>query len=293
MADSGVQNDELADSDEAFLRELGERVRGERARRGMSRRMLADQAGMSERYIAQIEGGKGNTSILLLRQLAAALGLPLGRLLEREAGSPEMALLGQFLSRLTPQQLKDAHSVLAARFAADAAALRTERIALVGLRGAGKTTLGKALAKERGVPFFELDREIERLSGSSLASIMELYGQQSYRRYELQALEALLARHERFVVATGGGIVSEAANYELLLRHCLTVWVKATPEEHMERVLAQGDLRPMAGSERAMDDLRRILAERTPLYARADVVVDTAGRSEAQSLEELKQMVGE
>jgi XRE family aerobic/anaerobic benzoate catabolism transcriptional regulator len=213
--------------------------------------------------------------------------LPLARLVEDETPTPEMTLVRQFLARLSPGQLKEAHASLAERFASEPSGLRTQRIALVGLRGAGKTTLGAALAREKGIPFFELDREVERLSGTSIGVILELYGQQAYRRYELQALQELLESQPRFVVATGGSLVSETATYELLLRHCFTVWIRATPEEHMERVLAQGDRRPMAGSDQAMDDLRRILEERTPLYARADLVVDTTGKSEAETVREL------
>ncbi|HEX8617118.1 MAG TPA: helix-turn-helix transcriptional regulator, partial [Thermoanaerobaculia bacterium] len=248
-----------ADSDDAFLHAFGERIRAERARRGMSRKLLAHHAGISERYITQIESGKGNISIVLLRHVAAALGLPLARLVEDEDPSPEMTLVRQFLARLSPAQLREAHASLAEQFAADASVLRTQRIALVGLRGAGKTTLGAAVARAKDAPFFELDREVERLSGTSIGVILELYGQQAYRRYEMQALQELLESHPRFVVATGGSLVSETATYELLLRHCLTVWIRASPEEHMERVIAQGDRRPMAGSDRAMDDLRRIL----------------------------------
>ncbi|HUP50288.1 MAG TPA: helix-turn-helix transcriptional regulator [Thermoanaerobaculia bacterium] len=272
--------------DQDFLRAFGERLRGERARRGMSRKLLAGHAGISERYVTQIESGKGNVSIAILRQIAAALGLPLTRLVEEETGS-EMALLRQFLVRLTPAQMTEAHAVLAARFASQPAASRSRRIALIGLRGAGKTTLGTAMAGALRVPFFELDREIERLAGTTLGALIELYGQQASRRDEAQALEDLLERHPQFVVAAGGGIVSETATYEMLLRHCLTVWVRARPEDHMARVIAQGDLRPMAGSTQAMEDLRRILEERTPLYARADITIETSGNSEAGSLQEL------
>jgi XRE family aerobic/anaerobic benzoate catabolism transcriptional regulator len=273
--------------DEAFLRAFGERIRGERARRGMSRKLLAHHAGVSERYLTQLESGKGNVSILLLRRIAAALGLPLSRVVDDAPLSPEMTLVRQFLSRLTPAQLNEAYASLTASFASDADLSRAHRIALVGLRGAGKTTLGTALAKAMKVRFFELDREIERLSGTSLGAILELYGQQAYRRYEVQALQELLAAHPRFIVATGGSLVSESATYELLLRSCFTVWVRTTPEEHMQRVLAQGDLRPIAGSQQAMDDLRRILEERTELYGRADLEIETTGKSETQSVREL------
>jgi XRE family aerobic/anaerobic benzoate catabolism transcriptional regulator len=280
-------------SDAAFLRSFGDRVRGERARRGMSRRLLAQHAGISERYLTQLESGKGNVSVILLRHIAKALGIPLARLVDEETPSPELTLVRQFLARLTPEQLHDAHSTLLARFAASPDAARHDRIALVGLRGAGKTTIGAAVAKARKVPFFELDREIERVSGTSLASVIEMYGQQAYRRYELQALQELLAEHPRFVVATGGSIVSESTTYELLLRSCVTAWVRTTPEEHMQRVLAQGDTRPMAGSQQAMDDLRRILDERSELYGRADVVLDTAGVPVKKSVQELLQQLSE
>jgi XRE family aerobic/anaerobic benzoate catabolism transcriptional regulator len=278
-------------SEEEFLRLFGERVRGERARRGMSRKLLADHAGISERYITQLESGKGNASILILRQIAAALGLPLTRLVEDDSPSAEMTLLRQFLARLSPEQLKEAYASLASWFASDAKLSRTHRIALVGLRGAGKTTIGAALARELNVPFFELDREIERLSGTALASVIELYGQQAYRRYELQALQQLLEAHPQFIVATGGSIVSETATYELLLRHCFTVWIRAAPEEHMARVIAQGDRRPMAGSAQAMEDLRRILAERTPLYQRADTTIDTSAQSVDATVRKLKRLL--
>lgn len=274
-------------TDSEFLTAFGERIRGERARRGMSRRLLAHHAGISERYLTQLESGKGNVSVLLLRHIAAALGLPLSRLVEDEPPSPEMTLVRQFLARLTPEQLQEAYATLTSMFADDAQALRAGRIALVGLRGAGKTTIGAAAAKELQVPFFELDKEIERLSGTSLGSILELYGQQAYRRYELQALQELLATQPRFIVATGGSLVSESATFELLLRSCLTVWVRATPEEHMSRVLAQGDLRPMAGSQQAMSDLRRILEERSELYGRADADIDTSGKPVQESVREL------
>jgi XRE family aerobic/anaerobic benzoate catabolism transcriptional regulator len=274
-------------TDDDFLRRFGERIRGERARRGMSRRLLAQHSGISERYLAQLESGKGNVSIVLLRHIASALGLPIVRLVEDDPPSPEQTLVRQFLSRLSPGQLREAYASLTSQFAGASEERRGERIALVGLRGAGKTTLGAALAGERGVPFFELDREVERLSGTALGAMIELYGQQAYRRYELQALQELLSAHPGFIVATGGSLVSETATYELLLRTCFTVWVRTTPEEHMQRVVAQGDLRPMAGSQQAMDDLRRILDERRELYGRADLTLDTTGKSVNESVREL------
>jgi len=268
-----------------FLSALGERVRGERARRGMSRKLLAKHAGISERYITQLESGKGNVSIVLLNQIATALGLPLSRLFGDDESPAD------FLARLSPAQLAETYASLSATFAGGASPARTRRVALVGLRGAGKTTLGRALAGELQVPFFELDREIERLSGVSLGQVLELYGQQAYRRYELQALKELLRENGAFVVAAGGSIVAEPATYELLLRSCSTIWVRTSPEEHMARVIAQGDQRPMADSSQAMDDLRRILQEREPLYARADLAVDTTAVPPLQSVAEIMRWI--
>ena len=270
-----------------FLREFGERIRGERARRGMSRKLFADHAGISERYVTLLESGKGNVSLLVLRQIATALGLPLSRLFEDESASPEMTLIREFLGRLSPVQLREAYGALASAFSPDAGLARSQRVALVGLRGAGKTTLGRRLAKDLEVPFFELDREIERRSGVALAQLFEMYGQQAFRRHELEALQELLRAEARFVVATGGSIVAERATYELLLRSCFTIWVRTTPEEHMARVIAQGDQRPIVASSQAMDDLRRILREREPLYARADLTVDTTGAREERSVAEV------
>lgn len=280
-----------ADAEAAYLARLGERVREIRARRGMSRKALAHASGVSERYLAQLEGGEGNVSVLLLRQIAQALDVAETQLLsDREPQSTEIALILQFLRRLPPAALAAVRRRLVQEFG-DAPLERRQRIALIGLRGAGKSTLGVRLADALDVPFIELDREVEREAGTTLSEIFLMYGQPGYRRYELRALERTLATHERCVIATGGSIVSEPATYELLLSTCFTVWLKAAPEEHMARVIAQGDMRPMAGNVEAMDDLRRILEGRAPLYAQADAVVDTAGRTVDQSLASLKRAV--
>ncbi len=269
----------------AFLQALGERVREVRAQRGMSRKILARDSGVSERYLAQLESGEGNVSVLLLRQIAQALSLPVTDLLLQETGqSVELSLILQFLQRLPPARLGTVREYLLQQFG-DSPAQRRQRIALIGLRGAGKSTLGARLAKELGAPFVELDDEIEREAGTSLSEIFLLYGQAGYRRYERRALEKVLERNQRCVIATGGSIVSEPGTYDLLLSTCYTVWLRAEPEEHMARVVAQGDTRPMAGNVEAMDDLRRILAGRAALYRQADSVVDTAGRERRAELE--------
>jgi XRE family aerobic/anaerobic benzoate catabolism transcriptional regulator len=272
----------------AFLHALGERVRDARARRGMTRKILARDSGVSERYLALLETGRGNTSILLLQRIAAALGLPLAEL-AREGGerAVERSLIDSFLDRLPAAKLADVRAQLL-RAHGSAVADRRKRVALVGLRGAGKSTLGRRIAKEQGVPFVELDREVEVEAGTSLKEIFQLHGQQGFRRYERRALERTLETHDACVIATGGSLVSEPGTYDLLLAMCFTVWLKAAPEEHMARVAAQGDYRPMAGNREAMEDLRRILAGRARLYGRADAVVDTAGRTIDEAFEALK-----
>ena len=228
--------------------------------------------------------------MLLLRQVSAALDLAPDALL-RDAGEEPAALTSvqQMLLRMTPQQLARARDLLLGEFREDPSA-RGKRIALIGLRGAGKTTLGQKLAKKLQRPFIELDREIEREAGTSLSEIFLLYGQPGYRRYERHCLEQLLNGQEPCVIATGGSIVSEPATYDLLLSACYTIWLKARPEEHMQRVIAQGDTRPMAGNAQAMDDLRRILQSRVALYGKADATVDTAGSTVTESLAQLNQL---
>jgi XRE family transcriptional regulator, aerobic/anaerobic benzoate catabolism transcriptional regulator len=283
---------EIGNGETAYLRLLGDRIREARARRGMTRKILARDSKVSERYLAQLETGHGNVSIVLLRQIAQAMGLPLVDLVREEPDRPvELTLLIQTLARLAPKELAQARKMLSETFGAAVERERRHRIALIGLRGAGKSTLGAMLAKELAVPFIELDREIERESGTSLSEVFDLYGQAAFRRYERRALESVIERHDRAVIATGGSIVSEAATFDLLLSACFTVWLTAAPEEHMARVVAQGDTRPMAGNEEAMEDLRRILRGRETLYSKADARVDTAGKTTAQSLRELKKAV--
>ena len=278
-------------SERDYLAALGDRVREVRARRGMSRKLLAADSGVSERYLAQLEAGQGNVSILLLRQITSALSLPLTELLaEDSSDAVELTLTTQFLKRLPRQKLAAVRSQLVRDYGS-AQDERMKRIALIGLRGAGKSTLGAKLAKVLGAPFVELDREVEREAGTSLSEIFLLYGQAGYRRYERRCLEKVLEKNDSAVIATGGSIVSEPGTYELLLSACFTVWLKAEPEEHMARVIAQGDTRPMAGNDQAMEDLRRILEGRAVLYRQADVTVDTAGRTPEQSLSALRNAV--
>jgi XRE family aerobic/anaerobic benzoate catabolism transcriptional regulator len=276
--------------DAAFLAAMGRRVRVARERRGMARKVLSHNAGVSERYLAQLEAGEGNASVLLLRGVARALGLPLAELVDGTERPVEHRLIQRFLERLPEHRLEDVVFRLMRDFGHEETA-RKKRIALVGLRGAGKSTLGSALAAELGVPFVELDREIEREAGMSLSEVFLLYGQAGYRRIERRSLERTIEAHPELVLTVGGGIVSEPDTYHLLLTQFFTVWVKASPEEHMARVVAQGDLRPMQGNLEAMGDLNRILDAREPLYRRADATLDTSGERPEQSLSKLRQAV--
>lgn len=281
----------LADGASSFLQRLGDRVKEARARRGMTRKLLARDSGVSERYLAQLESGHGNISIVLLRALAKALDLPLEAIVsENPEPSVEMAGTVAFLQRLGAEDLAEARRLLTARFGERESDGRSERIALIGLRGAGKTTLGGLLAARLEMPFIELDREIESASGLTLSEIFDLYGQAGYRRLERQSFDRILRTRERFVVATGGSIVSQPQTFADLLLACYTIWVKASPAEHMQRVVAQGDLRPMADNSEAMADLERILAGREALYGKADAEVDTSGRSVEAALAELERV---
>lgn len=276
------------DDTPAFLAAVGRRVREERERRGWSRRALAGASQVSERYLALCEAGDGNVSIVLLRRVATALGVTPASLLGDDR--PEQRLVRRALEQVPPARLEELLMRLMREWSRDDVTRRS-RIALVGLRGAGKTTLGQALARECRAPFVELDREIERDAAVSLPELFMLHGQAGYRRAERRCLERVLAEHARLVIAVGGGIVSEPDTYRLLLDRCYTVWVRASAEDHMARVIAQGDFRPMEGNGEAMDDLKRILAAREPHYRRSDAVVDTSGATPEQSLAVLLDLV--
>jgi len=269
---------DTSDAESGFLEQLGQRVRTMRALRGMSRKVLAKVSGISERYIAQLEAGRGNVSIVLLRRVSDAMGAHLEDLIPAADPAPDWPVMRDLLRKATAAQIAQAKDLLAGHGAA-AHRASFSGIALIGLRGAGKSTLGKVLAKKIGWNFVELNKEIEAQNGLSVAEIIALYGQEGFRRMEQSALNQLLARKELMVLATGGGIVSEPLTFDLILSSFYTIWLKAEPEEHMSRVRKQGDLRPMADDRSAMMELRNILVSREPLYARAAATVDTAGLS--------------
>lgn len=283
---------EPSTSEISFLEQLGQRVRTMRALRGMSRKVLARVSGISERYLAQLEGGKGNVSIVLLRRVADAMGAHLEDLIPSADVTPDWPVIRDLMRSATPHQIAEAKAVLAEQDGSDPRRRAAfAGIALIGLRGAGKSTLGRLLAQRIGWNFVELNKEIERLNGLSVAEIIALYGQEGFRRMEQAALAQLLERKSLMVLATGGGIVSEPVTFDRVLSSFHTVWLKARPEEHMGRVRKQGDLRPMADDRSAMDELRTILLSREPLYARADTEVDTAGLTVEQALARLIEQV--
>ena len=290
LNEAGESTDALAQTEtsderqELFLAALGRRAKALRARRALTRKALARLAGVSERHLANLEYGVGNASILVLLQVAQALQCSLAELVgDFTTQSPEWLMLREALGTCDEATLRRvrlaATELIGGRPPrSDEAPARSSRIALIGLRGAGKSTLGRMLAEDLDFPFVELSREIEKLAGCSISEVLGLYGQNAYRRYERRALEDAIEAHPQAVIATAGGLVSDLMSFNLLLRRCTTVWLMADPEDHMSRVMAQGDLRPMAASREAMDDLKAILAGRAAFYSKADLRLDTSAQ---------------
>ena len=273
------------DVSDDLLESLGRKVRALRAGRGMTRKMLAADSAVSERYLAQLEQGKGNISIGLLQRVAAALRTDIAELLQTgNEITAEQVLINELVQGLDSDDQQRALQLLYQNFSASQ---DCKRIALVGMRGAGKTSLGGRLAEHLEVPFVQLVTEIEQLAGMPVAEILSLSGQDGYRRLEEKALFDVLAREDKCVIETGGSIVSESSLFNVLLTTCRVIWIKALPEEHMQRVIDQGDMRPIENNDHAMADLRRILAAREPFYAQAHAVIDTAGSSVEESFRQL------
>lgn len=272
-----------------FVAAVGERVRKARQRKGIARRVLSELSGVSQRYLAQLENGGGNISIALLFKVANALDHRVEWLVgEEDPWNSETARVAELYRQAPSEQRQRVMQILDPGRPAQ---LRRQRICLIGLRGAGKSTLGRRLGKELAIPFVELNRDIEEQSGMPVGEVMALYGQEGYRRLERQALERVVATSDSVVLAVAGGIVSEPETYGFLLRNFHTIWLKATPEEHMNRVRAQGDERPMAGNVKAMDELKSILTSREVLYAKAEGIVNTTGKSMDESLRDLGEAV--
>ena len=276
-----------------FLVALGQRTRALRSRKGMTRKALALAADVSERHLANLEYGVGNASILVLVQVARALECSLAELIgDVTTSSPEWLLIRELIEGRDDATLKRVRVAIGQLLGTGGAnAQRSSRIALIGLRGAGKSTLGRMLAEDLGFPFVELSREIEKFAGCSIAEIQGLYGVNAYRRYERRAIEEAIQIYPEAVIATPGGLVSDSATFNQLLSHCTTVWLKATPEDHMRRVIAQGDMRPMAASMEAMEDLKSILAGRSAFYSKAELSLDTSSQSLESTFHALRELV--
>jgi len=289
--------DDEVEAKNPFLVALGERVRALRSRRGMTRKATALAADVSERHLANLEYGVGNASTLVLLNVAGALQCSLAELLgDVTTSSPEWLLIRELLEHRDDATLRRVRVVIGEMLGTGGAhgegrAVRSSRIALIGLRGAGKSTLGQRLADDLGFPFVELSREIEKFAGCSIAEIQALYGQNAYRRYERRAVEEAIQIYPEAVIAAPGGVVSDAATFNLLLAHCTTVWLQARPEDHMQRVLEQGDLRPMRASKEAMDDLRGILAGRAAFYGKSELRLDTSAAPLEASFQALRDLV--
>ncbi|MDR3453539.1 MAG: helix-turn-helix transcriptional regulator [Rhodoferax sp.] len=277
-----------------FLVALGERVRTLRSRRGMTRKAVARAADVSERHLANLEYGTGNASILVLLQVSQALQCSLAEMLgDVSTSSPEWLLIRELLERRSEADLRRARVMLGELFGAGGGnePVRKAHIALIGLRGAGKSTLGRRLADDLGYAFIELSRDIETIAGCGISEIHNLYGANAYRRYERRALEEAIQIYPEVVIATPGGLVSDSANFNLVLTHCYTIWLQADPADHMSRVAAQGDLRPMAASKEAMEDLKRILEGRSAFYSKADLSFNTSLRPLEESFAALRAQV--
>jgi len=284
-----VAGDGRSEPVEAFIGQVGQRVRQVRQRKGMTRRALSERSGVSQRYLAQLENGDGNISIGLLFRVAEALDHRVEWLVGAEdPWGSETERFAQAYAAAPASARRKVQEILAT---AEPARLRRQRIALIGLRGAGKSTLGRRLGVELKLPFLELNRDIEEQSGMPVDEVMALYGQEGYRRLERQALERVVATSDSVVLAVAGGIVSEPTTFAFLLKHFHTIWLKAPPETHMRRVAEQGDHRPMTGNPKAMDDLKSILTSREALYAQAEAAVDTEARTVEESVKELVEAV--
>ena len=278
-----------------FLVALGERVRTLRSRKGMTRKAVAVAAEVSERHLANLEYGTGNASILVLLQVAQALNCSLAELIgDVSTSSPEWLLIRELLQQRNEADLRRARLAILESLGAGGGVDkqgRQSRVALIGLRGAGKSTLGRRLAEDLGFPFIELSREIEQFAGCGISEIHNLYGANAYRRYERRALEEAIQIYPEVVIATPGGLVADSANFNLLLTHCTTVWLQADAADHMGRVAAQGDMRPMAASSEAMEDLKRILEGRAAFYSKADLAFNTSAQGLEDSVERLRREV--
>jgi XRE family aerobic/anaerobic benzoate catabolism transcriptional regulator len=272
--------------EDVVLQALGARVRALRTSKGLPRRVLSETSGVSPRYLAQLESGQGNISVLLLSRVARALGQPLDVLLGAPAA--DAADVANAYASADPSVQASVADLLQLPHLTRN---RSRRLCLIGLRGAGKSTLGRAMSKRFGAPFVELNAEIEKQGAMPVSEIIALYGPEGYREIEGRAVVEVAEAYDHVILAVGGGIVSDRHTYRYLRQRFHTIWVKAHPEEHMERVRLQGDMRPMEGNPRAMVQLQGLLNSREAAYTQADATLDTSGKSLGQSEGELAALV--
>ena len=297
--DMGEQHaDPISENATDLAARLGQRVRAARAARALSRKQLAAESGISLPYLSRVEKGDGNVSIGVLHRLALALNLPIENLVaDTEGYGADYALIVELLKRQSHEKLADIRRMLLSHVSdkQNANGPRSRRIALVGLRGAGKSTLGPVLAKRLSIPFIELNKEIEAEAGINLSEVFLMYRQSGYRRLERRCLDRVISTYPEFVLATGGGIVTEPATYELLLHSFYCVWLRADPEEHYRRVMAQHDVRIANDQlkQEAMENITRSLGARESLYALAPANIDTTGRSIEESADEILKLMAE
>jgi XRE family aerobic/anaerobic benzoate catabolism transcriptional regulator len=284
----------MMDEENQDLKKLGERVSNLRARRGMTRKAVALSAQVSERHLANLEYGKGNASFLVLLQIAEALQCSMAELIgDLTTSSPEWLMIRELLTNKDEPTLRQLRVLITEALTSSKPTHSSNhsRIALIGLRGAGKSTLGHMLAEDLGYQFVELSREIEKFAGCSISEIQGLYGMSAYRRYERRAIEETIQIYPEVVISTPGGIVSDTTSFNLVLAHCTTVWLQANPEDHMQRVVAQGDMRPMADSKEAMDDLKKILISRAAFYSQAPLTINTSSADLEKTFMDLRNLV--
>lgn len=281
--------DEAQAAIEDVIKHAGARVKQQRQHQRLSRRELSERSGVSPRYLVQLESGEGNISIGLLKSLALALGIPMTSLIEDTAGHhEENALVGRLFEKADAATRQEVLRLLDPNQSRNQ---KAQRICLIGLRGAGKSTLGSMIAQEFDMPFIELNTIIEQKAGIPIGEILALYGQEGYRDLEANALDDVITAHQQVVLAVAGGVVADEATFAQVLSQFHTVWLKAEPDEHMARVQAQGDHRPMKGRPEAMQQLKQILQSREKQYAQAEYMLDTSMKSEKAACKDLAQLL--
>ena len=279
------------EKEKKILANIGLIIKKIRIQRGITRDILAIKSKISLRYLAKLESGNCNPTISVLKNIAYALNITFKELMFTENSDNKKNLVKNKIDQYNNVQLKEILLFLNKFDKEQPKKINKNKIALIGLRGAGKTTLGSMFSEEFNMPLYEITNEIEKESGMKVNEIMELGGQSMYRRLEYSAIYNLSKKNKKLIILTGGSMVSEKQTFDFVLNNFFTIWIKATPREHMERVIKQGDLRPMASNPKAMDDLNNILKERKNLYSQADVILNTKDKDPGRSYKDFKYLI--